>query len=724
MADGAIAVDRPRWRVGDPVTPLEQRLLDAAAAGETMTGEADPTDPTTTSLRAEVLCHLLGEQTWQVSAKGVRLSLVRIEGVIDLEFQTLRCPLLMDRCVVDSSGPVNLNCATAPGLGLVGCRLPGLSAGVLRVSTVLNLTSTTFAGPVDLRAARIDGEFLSQGARFEGKAVALNAENLQVEGNVLLEKVVTTDGAVNLCGARIAGLLQCTGARLDGAVNAADGTPCSLLAEWIDVGGSLRINVGFTAAHTIMLLGARVGGNFNCRRAVLNGASSALNCERLTVGGNLLAERMSTTAGGFDLRGAQIGGALQCSGASLRGALKAPGGAQCALFGEWMHVGGPIRFNERFVATNTVWLLGSRIDANLNLRKASLAGATCALQGERIKVAGNLLGEDLVATNANANATNGSALNLQSAEIDGNVKLERAQLVSSAYALLGDRLKVGGDLLLEQTTFEQGAVILADANIAGRLRWAPAQVPTGAVTLAGATVEGLDEAWSLANGGWPVGGLLRLDGFSYADLDADRAVTVRQRLDWIRSQWAARDGSTQFAPGPYAELAGAYRRAGQDGEARAVAIARRRDRRDFEPMTRTGAVWDRVLYATIRYGYESWRAVVLLAAVFVVAIGVFSLAARHADLIVPVATPASGHAPPPVTKCTSEYPCFEAVGYAIDIVVPLINVHQAAYWAPNASTTAGLLLTVFTWLCTALGWLLATLTLAGVTGIIQGEQST
>ena len=42
----------------------------------------------------------------------------------------------------------------------------------------------------------------------------------------------------------------------------------------------------------------------------------------------------------------------------------------------------------------------------------------------------------------------------------------------------------------------------------------------------------------------------------------------------------------------------------------------------------------------------------------------------------------------------------------------------------SVSAGAGLLLTVFTWLCTALGWLLATLTLAGVTGIIQGEQST
>ncbi len=717
-------MDRPQWRVGEPVTPLEQRLLEAAGAGETLTGEGDPADPTTTSLRAEVLCHLLGDPTWQVSAKGVQLSLVRIDGQIDLEFQTLRCPLTMDRCVVDSSGPVNLNCATAPGIGFAGCRLPGLSAVALRVSTVLNLSRSRFAGPVDLLAARIDGEFVAREARLEGKVLALNAENLQVQGNVLLDKLVTTDGGINLCGARISGLLQCTGASLGGAVNAVDGTRCSLIAEWIDVGGSLRVNGGFTAAHTVMLLGARVGGNFNCRRAALNGANFALNCERLTVGGNLLAERMSTTAGGFDLRGAHIGGALQCGGASLRGALNAPGGAQCALFGEWMHVGGPIRFNEKFAATNTVWLLGSSIDANLNLRKASLAGATCAFQGERIKVAGNLLGEDLVATMGSAAATGGCAVNLQSAEIDGNVKLDRARLVSSAGALLAERLKVGGDLLLEQTTFEHGAVRLAGANIAGRLRWAPARVPTGMATVARATVGGLDEAWTLANGGWPAGGLLHLEGFSYGDLEADRAVTVRERLEWIRSQWPAQDGSARFGPGPYEELAGAYHRSGHDAEARAVAIARRRDRRRFEPTTKVRALWDRVLYATIRYGYESWRAVLLLAAVFVVAIGVFSLAARHANLFVPVTATAGGHRPPPVTKCTSEYPCFEPVGYAIDTVVPLINVHQASYWAPNASTTAGVLLTVFTWVCTALGWLLATLTVAGVTGIIQGEQST
>ncbi len=689
-----------------------------------LTGEGDPADPTTTSLRAEVLCHLLAEPTWQVSAKGVRLSQVRIDGEIDLEFQTLRCPLLMGRCVVESEGPVNLNCATAPGIAIAGCSLPGLSGIALRVSTVLDLSLSQFAGPVDLRAARIDGELVAPEARFGGRLVALSAENLRVEGNVVLNKVTTTDGGINLCGAKIAGMLQCTGASLGGAVNAGDGTPCSLLAEWIDVGSSLRINERFTAAHTIMLLGARVGGNFNCRRAVLNGAGFALNCERLSVGGNLLAGGLSTTAGGVDLRGAQIGGALQCSGASLRGALKAPGGTWCALFGEWMHVGGPIRLNDKFAAANTVWLLGSRIDANLNLRKASLAGATCAFQGERVKVAGNVLGEDLVARMGNAAATGGSALNLQSAEIDGNLKLDRAQLVSSGSALLAERLKVGGDVLLEQTKFEQGAVRLAGANITGRLRWAPAEVPTAVVNVARATVGGLDEAWSLPNGGWPAGGRLHLDGFSYGDLVADRAVTVGERLDWIRSQWPARDGRARFGPGPYEELAGAYHRSGRDAEARAVAIARRGDIHRFEPMTKVRALWDRVLYATIRYGYESWRAVLLLAAVFVVAIGVFSLAARHANLFVPVTTSAAGHAPPPVTKCTSEYPCFEAVGYSIDTVIPLINVHQAAYWAPNSSTTAGALLTVFTWLCTALGWLLATLTLAGVTGVIQGEQST
>ena len=33
--------------------------------------------------------------------------------------------------------------------------------------------------------------------------------------------------------------------------------------------------------------------------------------------------------------------------------------------------------------------------------------------------------------------------------------------------------------------------------------------------------------------------------------------------------------------------------------------------------------------------------------------------------------------------CVTGYPCFCPAGYAFDLVVPLINIHQAEFWQPN-----------------------------------------
>ena len=113
----------------------------------------------------------------------------------------------------------------------------------------------------------------------------------------------------------------------------------------------------------------------------------------------------------------------------------------------------------------------------------------------------------------------------------------------------------------------------------------------------------------------------------------------------------------------------------------------------------------------------------MLAVVYAVAVAVFLVAQHHADLIVPLMETSSGKPAPPVTQCTSSYPCFYPAGYAIDTVIPIINVHQATYWGPNGQASWGHALTVFNWVCTALGWALATLTVAGYTGLVRNTDS-
>jgi len=163
-----------------------------------------------------------------------------------------------------------------------------------------------------------------------------------------------------------------------------------------------------------------------------------------------------------------------------------------------------------------------------------------------------------------------------------------------------------------------------------------------------------------------------------------------------------------------------YREGGQDAEARDVAIARRRDLRTYGNLNWYRRFGNGFLDKTISYGYQTWRAGLGLAVVFV-AFLVLSIIGQHRHVIVPVGDTKELHPPPTATRCTSGYPCFYPVGYTVDTVIPIINVHQADYWGPDASAPAGWLWVVGGWGATAAGWALATLLIAGYTGLVRQD---
>ena len=176
------------------------------------------------------------------------------------------------------------------------------------------------------------------------------------------------------------------------------------------------------------------------------------------------------------------------------------------------------------------------------------------------------------------------------------------------------------------------------------------------------------------------------------------------------------DGSASFATQPYQQLANVYLAAGRDADARKVAIARRRDLRAFGNLSRPGWLGNWLLDNTIRYGYRTWRAAVGLVIVYAIVVAVFWCARFHGGVI-PVQTTPNVTSTEQVTaaSCNNrDYPCFNPFGYAINTVIPIINVHQADFWSPN-----GLGPVVVTYLGTAFGWLFVTLAVAGYTGLAR-----
>jgi hypothetical protein len=222
------------------------------------------------------------------------------------------------------------------------------------------------------------------------------------------------------------------------------------------------------------------------------------------------------------------------------------------------------------------------------------------------------------------------------------------------------------------------------------------------------------------NGCWPSGGQLSLEGFIYGTFSGYEQASVRQRLAWIRSQyWLSETGWQGFSTQPYEQLAAVYREGGQEAQARKVAIARRTDLRKYGDLNSYQKLGNWILDKTIKFGYQAWRAGAALVVLFL-ACWTLAIIAQRLHVIVPVNDLVVGANPVPVaTQCTSSYPCFFPAGYAVDIVIPIVNVHQADYWGPDGGAPWGWAWVAATWAGTGLGWALATLLVAGYTGLVR-----
>jgi hypothetical protein len=429
-----------------------------------------------------------------------------------------------------------------------------------------------------------------------------------------------------------------------------------------------------------------------------------------------------TAAGTVRMAGADITGRLRFRGATLGG--KDNHGS--ALLADGIKVGGGVGLDKTCATRGALRLVGADIAGDLRLSGVQLNGSddeSNALVANEIKVSNNVVFGFSSRSSVAAGSTAQGALSLKSAHVGGSLYLKP------------EKLAAGED----PDGKRKVALNMEGARIAHDLVWEPGQPVDGQVILEDAQVGLLkDNLKKSLNGHWPSvrpDQLLRLNGFIYRGFGGDHQGEVGERLHWVGSpdkanparEWAGRRrakpvndpaATARFASQPYEQLATVYRQTGQDTEARRVAIARRTDLRRYGDLKWHRQAGNWLLDKTIKYGYQTWRAGVALAVVFA-AIWLLAILAQHHHLMEPVG---SFHGPPPTaTQCTGNYPCFYPLGYTVDTVIPIINVHQATYWAPNTDLPWGWAWALATWIATGLGWALATLLVAGYTGLVRQD---
>ncbi len=635
-----------------------------------------------------------------VNRSGISMQGVRIDGDVDLRYAETRFPIEMKCCAFQ--GGIYLELAQMRSLFFLNCSIKTIRA-----------QSATFGGNV----------FITQGS--------------------------TVSETLNFQGATINGVLFCSDFRITNP----DGTGLSLDAS--TVRGAVFLKNGNIEGE-VNLRHAVIGDDFSCdNMRLVNLKGPAFSADSAVFNKNVTFQRGTKIEGEVRFPAASVG-ILKFDDAEL----KSPG--QIAFFAEegtfrvvWFektHVDGGVRFSGaivdryfwfdvrlrgspdgialnagnmkisgevrlgRFEAEGTVTFVEATIGGSLRMREATFNngdGLAFVADGSRIN---------------NVFFTHGSkatgAVKFQAAIILGDLFLDGAQLGNpKGIALSLDSAKVGRSVFLRDGFKADGIVSLHGAEIGAYLEYFGIVKPeTITLDLGRAKVGSL---WDEKNS-WPMSGNLRLDGFVYGDIASEAPSDAASRLQWLCLQ-----GSQKFAPQPYEQLASVFRAAGHDDDARKVMIEKNCERARHTRLFSQDWWWYNFFGPISGYGYKPFKALWISFLWILVFTGLFQLGYSR-GLILPTREEAYRTNAGGGRRVISDtYPAFNSVAYALESFTPFLKFDQTANWSPNANRRAvislykfsfsltGSLLRVLLWLYIVVGWILTTLWVGGLAGLIR-----
>ncbi|MHC0432078.1 oxidoreductase [Streptomyces sp. O3] len=400
---------------------------------------------------------------------------------------------------------------------------------------------------------------------------------------------------------------------------------------------------------------------------LVNCSIPRLEAARLRTEGDLHLPRCRVHRG-IRLTDAQIGTDLLLSQAVLH-----CDQSHHALLGDGVTVSQDLHA-ELLRADGEISLRGAQVGGSFSLRGSQLVHP----YGDRALNAPQLTVEHTLyltpAAVSNPTVTGGSTpargVRVQRFECHGGVRLDDGRI--------GEAL----DLTQASFTLEREQEVSLRRIQTPELRFLGERPQRGTVVLNGAKVTNLiDSAAS-----WPGPGGLRMAGFSYEILIPTGSFPLNRRLAWVEA------ATPEYSPEPYEKLAAVLRGSGEDADAREVLLAKQRRRRETLPLA--GKAWGYLQDWTVAYGYRPGRAAVWMALLWAASAVAFS---RHE----------------PRERKPGEGPAWNASLYALDVLVPVINLGQQGEWRMTGYwqwATAVLVL---------LGWVLATTVAAGATRLLR-----
>ena len=382
---------------------------------------------------------------------------------------------------------------------------------------------------------------------------------------------------------------------------------------------------------------------------------------------------------------ARIGANFDCQDARFSN----PNEYGFALGADGIIVTHDVMLRDGFEARGGVRLPGASIGGNFdcgNGRFINPDAKAYALTADGINVTGNVfLRHDFEAD---------GGVRLLGATIGGNLDCDNGRFIEPrpyGCALIAERTAVTGSVFLSNGVHAIGKMNFTASSVGGWFIW------TGVKDPHQCTLLDLESAGigTLCDGesSWPRN--IALSGLVYDRLSREAPLGAETRVE----KWIRRHDHEQYLPQPYEQLAKVLKEMGHDKDAREVLIAKNKDPARLKGMSFPGRVWHAFLGWTIGYGYRPWQAVVWMLLFLAIGSVVFGVANGNGRL-------------DPVKEGTC--PEFNAAVYSLDAFVPLIDLHQAKYRLPTGSW-----LRTYLWLHIMVGWLLTSLLVVGLTGLVR-----
>ncbi|EPH46305.1 hypothetical protein ABT390_13075 [Streptomyces aurantiacus] len=303
--------------------------------------------------------------------RAVWLAGARVTGALDLEAAHLSRPLHLEDCYFESPEPVLMNDARAFTVQLPGCHVPGFHANCLQTQGDVCLgKGFTATGEVQVCGAHIQGALdCDDGVFHNAGGTAVDASGMIADGGIWFEGARVT-GLLDLVSARTGGQLNCTNGAFDNRA-AGDENPTALRAYGIAVADSvfLRTEKGgeFEAYGEVVLRNAQIGGDLDCSGGRFHHAGGhsegrAIDAYAMTCAGTVLCHEDFTAHGGVMLHGARVGGNLQCRKGTFISATE----SVLALDAQCVAVDGNVNLREGFDARGGVSFLNARVGGDLS----------------------------------------------------------------------------------------------------------------------------------------------------------------------------------------------------------------------------------------------------------------------------------------------------------------------------------------------------------------------